>query len=48
MPDAGKLESKLIAILCLFIHAITRAVLSQSFSLEGKMIRVMVHPKGFR
>jgi len=48
MPDTGKLEPKLIAILCFFIHAITRDVLLQSFSLEGKILRVMVHPKGFR
>jgi hypothetical protein len=44
----GKLEPKLIAILCFFIRAITPAMLLQSFSLEGKIIRVMVRPKGFR
>jgi hypothetical protein len=36
------------ANLCFFVRAITQAALLQSSCSEGKIKRMMAHPKGFR
>ena len=48
MAIRWQISNFMVTMSCVFICVITYAVLQQDLFSEGKIVRAMAHPKGFR